>query len=152
MTNLTAYKSEAGVELYIDNITGEAFATQAGYARMSGVIKSTISMRMKGIQFQALKTAEVHTPGGLQLVRLIPSSLVFKWAMKDNRALAYAMGTAGATVYLQKLAGYKVTSTAVVEDKSSDTYIEALRALVVSLNEAADAIESKELAEARVAE
>jgi len=152
MTNLTVYTPEAGVELYIDNITGEAFASQAGYARMSGVAQSTVSDRMNTHRFQAIKTAEVLTAAGLRSVRLIPSSLVFKWAIKDNRALAYAMGTAGATVYLQKLAGYKVTSTAVVEDKPSGTYRDALMALVESLNEAADALESKELAEARVAE
>ena len=150
MTNLTAYKSSNGDELYIDNITGKAFATQAGYVRMSGVAQSTLATRMNTVQFQTLKTTEIHTTTGLKTVQLIPASIVFEWAMKDNPALAYAMGEAGATIYLQRLAGYKVTSNAVVEDKLPGTYRDALMALVESIDKEAAALEGKQLAEAEV--
>ena len=160
MTNLTAYKSEAGVELYIDNTNGAAFVSQSGYVRMSGVAKSTVSDRMNKLRFQVLKTTEHLTATGLRSVKLIPASIIFQWAFKDNPALAYAMGEAGATIYLQKLAGYKVTSTAVVEDELPGTavvehklpgnYRDALMALVESIDKEAAALEGKQLAEAEV--
>jgi len=133
MTNLTAYTTEAGVELYIDNITGRAFATQAGYARMSGVAKQTVSMRMNTVQFQTLKTAEILTATGLKTVQLIPASIVFQWAFKDNPELAYAMGEAGATIYLHGLAGFKVTSTAVTERAIPVDFESALEALLTEV-------------------
>lgn len=45
MSNLTRFEND-GVELVIDTKTGEAFATQAGYVRMSGKSKSTVSDRV----------------------------------------------------------------------------------------------------------
>lgn len=106
-TKLTRYETSEGIELVINCETGESFATLKGYMRMSGKAKSTISERVKGVRLEYIKDAEIHTPGGLQGVRLIPAKIVFKWLLKDNPELAEAMGTAGATIYLQRLAGYK---------------------------------------------
>lgn len=117
MSKLTRYDNN-GIELVIDNETGEAFATQAGYARMSGLSKQAISKRCQGVNQTELKSAEIPTTQGLRMVNLIPSKLVFKWAMKDNLDLALAMGEAGATVYMHQLAGYTVSST-IAPDKLS---------------------------------
>jgi hypothetical protein len=130
MSELSIFNTESGIELVINTTTGEAFATQAGYSRMSGANKSTISMRMKGVQDSSLKQAEIVTGGGMQRVQLIPAKLVFKWLIKDNPELAAEMGEVGATVYLHKMAGYKVTSTAVAQSQLPQTYLEALKSLV----------------------
>ena len=111
MAHLTRFDNN-GIELIIDLDTGEAFATQAGYARMSGLSKQAISKRLQGVNQKEAKTAEIPTSQGLRMVNLIPAKLCFKLAMKDNPELAEAMGEAGATVYIHQLAGYKVTSVA----------------------------------------
>jgi hypothetical protein len=131
--NLQAF-SQDGIEIYIDTTTGEAFCSISGYARMVGKALSTVSERFKGVRFGDLKTAEVLTTGGLQGVRLIPAKLAFKWSLKDNPDLAEKMGEAGATVFLHKLAGYEVTSSAIA--KTPLTYIEALEAHLKSVKEA----------------
>lgn len=113
--NLTRFETNDGVELVIDTQTGEAFATQAGYVRMSGKSKSTVSDRVsKGVRLGDVKEDEIQTAGGLQGVRLIPADIVYDWLFEDNVALAKAMGKAGATVYMHQLAGFSVSSTATI--------------------------------------
>lgn len=109
MINLKVFNND-GLEIVIDLNTGEAYATQAGYCRMSGKSQSTISSRMNGQRGIDIKMAEILTAGGLQGVRLIPSVTVFEWLIDDNPELAKAMGKAGATVYMHQLAGYKTES------------------------------------------
>lgn len=110
MSDLIRYDND-GLELVINQNTGESFTTQAGYARMSGLSKQAISKRvLQGVNQNEVKTAEILTSGGLQGVNLIPASLAFKWLMKDNPELAFKMGECGATVYFHQLAGYKVES------------------------------------------
>jgi hypothetical protein len=106
-----------GLELVIDTNTGEAFATQSGYARMSGKDRTTIVKRCQGCEPETIKKAEIITAGGLQGCELIPAKIVFRWLMKDNPELAEKMGTVGATVYLHQLAGYKVKSEPVEQPK-----------------------------------
>ena len=110
-----------GIELVINTRTGEAFATQSGYARMSGLSRQAINKRCKGCNLDDLKTAEIETPSGLQGCNLIPAKLVFKWAITDKPELAEAMGEAGATVYIHQLAGFKVTSDAVKKPTPTPT-------------------------------
>jgi hypothetical protein len=106
-----------GIELIIDRKTGEAWATQSGYARMSGLSQQAINKRCNTYNQYGLKTAELQTVKGLKTYNLIPASLVFKWAIKDNPELAEAMGTAGATVYMHQLAGFKIDSEAIAKPK-----------------------------------
>lgn len=111
---LVRYDGE-GIEILIDQVTGEAFASTSGYARMSGLSVPAISKRLKGVNRDEIKTAEISTSGGVQGVNLINAQLCFRWLMKDNPALALKMGECGATVFLHKLAGYELKSTAVEE-------------------------------------
>jgi hypothetical protein len=114
MNNLTRYETEDGIELVIDQQTGEAYATQAGYARMSGLSQQAINKRTQQTYNQdQLKFAELQTPQGLRTHNLIPAKTVFKWLIKDNPDLAEKMGECGATVYLHQMAGFKVASTPV---------------------------------------
>ena len=106
------YRLPADIELVINQKTGEAFATISGYARMSGLNKSTISRRsQKLVAPEAIKTSEIDTGYGFKVVALIPADIVFDWLCDDNLPLAKAMGKAGATLYMHKIAGFKLPST-----------------------------------------
>lgn len=108
MSSLQRYESIDGVELVIDNSSGAAFATGMGYTRMSKKPKQTVSDRVqKLVRSGEVEEAKIDTGYGFKLVRLIPAKIVFRWLMKDNPALAEAMGEAGATIFMQRLAGYK---------------------------------------------
>lgn len=129
MTNLTQFKTDEGIELIIDTQTGEAFASQAGYARMSGVSYPAIRKRVERLSNSTgdigeIKTAEIRTEQGIIAVTLLPARLVYKWSLSDNIELAEAMGTVGATVYLHRLAGYQVSSTAIAPESTPDTTLQ----------------------------
>ena len=149
--NLTTFKTESGIELVINTDTHEAYATQSGYSRMSGVAMNTLSNRLdrgyKGIHRGSLQMAELQTPGGLQGVHLLPADVVFDWLFDDNRDLAKAMGACGANVYLHGLAGYQVHLTEAPKTsadmlimfaeqfKKQELEIEALKAIAVKQEE-----------------
>jgi hypothetical protein len=113
MLDLLQY-NEDGLELVIDKETGESFATISGYARMVGLSKQAISQRCQRVNTEGLKTAEILTGQGLRSSTLIPESLITEWVVKDNPELAVQLMRAGVRVFLHKLAGYEVRSTAVV--------------------------------------
>lgn len=114
MSNLTRYDSN-GIELVINQETGAAYATQSGYASMSGKTRQAINKRLQGCNQDVILYAEIPTASGLQGCNLIPADLVFEWLMKDNPELAKAMGSAGATVYMHQLAGYRVSSEVITQ-------------------------------------
>ena len=110
--NLTRFDND-GIELLINTQTGEAFSTQAGYARMSGLSQQAVNKRCRGYNQDELQSFEIDLGHGLQGYNLIPAKLVYRWLIKDCPELGFAMGEAGATVYLHQLAGFNVTSTAI---------------------------------------
>lgn len=111
MSNLTVFDND-GLELVINTQTGESFATQTGYARMSGLSQQAINKRCNRSDNQdGFLEAEIPTSKGLRTYNLIPAKLVFKWLMKDNPDLAERMGEAGATIFLQRLAGWEKPKT-----------------------------------------
>ena len=121
--NLTRYETSEGIELVIDNETGESFATVKGYTRMSGKANSTITERVA--RLEDIKSAEILTTQGLRMARLIPANLVFKWMLKDNPELAEVMGCAGATLYMQHLAGFKLPQKEIETPKALTSYEKA---------------------------
>jgi hypothetical protein len=102
-----------GIELIIDTATGESFASISGYARMSGLTQQAISKRLKVGNFESIKTAEILTTTGLKTHNLIPESIIVQWLPKDNPTLASQIMQLGVRVFMHKLAGYEVTTTAV---------------------------------------
>lgn len=120
MSSLVSYErfDKNGIELIVDCNSGETFATVNGYGRMSGKDKSTISRRLKGVAPEDVKTAEILTPGGLQGVTLISEDLIVEWLPKDNPKMATQLMKLGVRVFLHKLAGYEVTTTAVEKELS----------------------------------
>jgi hypothetical protein len=113
-----------GIELVINTQTGESFATQAGYSRMSGVPKTTISSRMGGVRKDNFKSAEIQTGQGIQGVRLIDENTMADWLEKDNPSLLKKFSKLGIRASLHKLAGFEVQSTAIANIPKS--YGEAL--------------------------
>ena len=101
-----------GLELVIDQATGEVFATVSGYARMSGLSKQAISQRVqKLVKKTAIKSAEIDTGYGVKVVNLIPEDLITDWIVSDNPDLARQMLKAGVRVFLYGVAGYEVKAS-----------------------------------------
>jgi hypothetical protein len=116
--NIVSYErfDKDGIELVINTQTGESFATQAGYARMSGLTKQAISKRYSQTVNQGeTKTAEVQTPQGLRTVNLIDEDLIAEWLPKDNPTMATQLLKLGVRVFMHKLAGFEITSSAIIE-------------------------------------
>lgn len=76
MNNLTRFDTSDGIELVIDIVSGESFATQSGYARMTGLTKQAISKRLKGVNSSLTKMTELITDGGIQAVNLLTEELI----------------------------------------------------------------------------
>lgn len=131
MTNLQRFDQD-GIEIFVDTRTGESFASVSGYARMANKDKSTISRRLKGVAQNPSKTAEIQTVTGIKTVALVPEDLIAEWLPTDNPAMATQLMKLGVRVFLHKVAGYKVSSTAV---QTPQTYLEALKALVAAEEE-----------------
>ena len=116
LTNFEQFEKD-GIELIIDTATGESFASERGYARMSGKSQSTVNSRIKrmkeGERNYLVKMAEVQTAQGLQTVRLLSEDLIIEWLPKDNPAMASQLLKLGVRVFIHKLAGFEVTTTAV---------------------------------------
>lgn len=110
--NLTRFERD-GLELVIDTVTGEAFASVRGYARMSSKPESTIRDRSKGVRKDEVLEAEIPTQGGIQSARLLTEDIITDWIVEDNPTLAKAMLKAGVRVFLHTAAGYKLTSEAI---------------------------------------
>ena len=115
MSNIVKYErfDKDGIELVINTVTGESFATISGYARMSGKAKSTISGRLQSVQLEGVKDAEIETQQGLRTVRLINEDLIAEWLPSDNPKMASQLMKLGVRVFMHTMAGFKVTTQAV---------------------------------------
>lgn len=134
MSNLTAFNQD-GIEIYIDNTTGESFASISGYARMSGLTRQAISKRVNSAATkEALKQLEVPTGNGFRTATVISENLIVEWLIDDNSQLAKKMLKLGVRVFLHQLAGFKVTSSA-IQHEIPTTYIDALKSLIAAEEE-----------------
>ena len=116
MANISLQRfDQDGIELIIDTQTGESFASQAGYARMSGLDYSTIRKRVErlGVTFEPLKRSQIETVDGFRAVTLIPENLICQWLVRDNPELALKVMQLGVRLFLHTIAGFNVKSEAV---------------------------------------
>ena len=131
---LTRYDCGDGIEILINQITGESFCSVKGYARMSGRSASTIRERLcnvtetfQGGREQPVKSAEIPTSGGLQGVRLITEDQIVEWLPNDNPAMASKLLRMGVRIALHGMAGYSVTTTATAPNPIVADSLEHLR-------------------------
>jgi len=106
MLTLTKFENPNGLEILIDEQTGESFCSVRGYARMSGKAVSTISERLAAFGFDDVNTAQIHTESGSKSVRLITESQMTEWIIDDNPAISKLFVRMGIRMYLYAQAGY----------------------------------------------
>lgn len=104
MANLQAYVND-GIEIYVDNATGESFASVNGYIRMSGKPEGTIRSRVARLGVGEL--TEVLTTQGLKVARLLNEDTIVDWLTEDNFTVAKKMTKLGVRKFLHTLAGYE---------------------------------------------
>jgi hypothetical protein len=84
-----------GITVFIDDSTGEAFATVKSYATIAGIHKGIIRKRFDDLyaaegSSHMLRITEVMDVDGLRVTRLIGADLVYQWLTEDNLACAKA--------------------------------------------------------------
>lgn len=129
------FSTDDGLELVIDRLTGECFASIKATARMAGVETSSIRYFIRERDVD-IKWAIIPTAGGSQRGRLLPEETILTVLRKYNPDLLQKCASAGLRVYLHRLAGFEVQSTALTppvqepEISPPATYLDALKALV----------------------
>lgn len=116
MTNLLPYKSPEGLEILIDNKTGEVFANAKAIARMCSTADRKVDHTMIRSYGETLvqrgeisepKTAEIGTTKGKRIGKLYDETAIVEFVSEYNPALLKAFTKAGARMYLYGIAGYK---------------------------------------------
>lgn len=81
MSNLINYNTSDGIELLVNHVTGECFASQNATARMCDVSKTTISKFLSARNINA-KKIKATTKGGTQLSNSLDISIVLDFMAK----------------------------------------------------------------------
>ena len=131
--NLEQFRTQDGIELYIDKDSGESFASRAGYARMSGVLEDTVkkrinqlkdkgrSMSLDSYETLAKSTFEmgdqttkdivlidkIPTDRGVRTGTLITEEKIVEWLEKDNPSLLKKISKLGVRATLHQWAGFE---------------------------------------------
>lgn len=110
--NLSKHENN-GLELYVDEATGLAYAHQEAMRRMFGLESKggTLTRRLASISVDDKIPAEILTDAGIRSISLYPARVVAKLAIEFKPELAEKMIEAGANVYMLGLAGYHVQAT-----------------------------------------
>jgi hypothetical protein len=119
---LVPFTTQDGIEIHIDTETGASYASLSATARMCSTndkevqptqIKRLIeSNGFETVTKTPLLEAEVHTTTGLKTVTFLDEKQILGCLVKYNPNLLINFAEVGIRVYLHKLAGYEVTSTA----------------------------------------
>ena len=121
---LEQFKTDNGIELYIDTETGVSFASQSGYARMGSVALSTLRDRlspMRKIDPETAKTLDVtdlstwrnyiiQTVVDGRKVNLLSEDWIVDNLAVDNPKLLAQMTKLGVRATLHKWAGFEIKS------------------------------------------
>lgn len=132
MSNLSVFKDTHGIEIIIDEQTGESFCSVNGYARMSGKDKSTISRRLQGVWRLEVKWAEIHTEGGIQSTVLIPIQVAVNSLAKDKPSLVKVIidtveAISGVRVSLPSFAEQKRSKSKAIEKRVQNCLAKRLK-------------------------
>lgn len=110
-----------GLELVIDELSGEVFASISGAARILDISKQALSKKV-GVNQMTLKTAEVLTPGGLQGVNLFNEDQLSDLIDQYKPQLWREFGKLGMRLTLQRSVNFEMSSHSVLAevDKAVD--------------------------------
>ncbi|MCY7321952.1 MAG: hypothetical protein LH660_09180 [Phormidesmis sp. CAN_BIN36] len=109
------------MELVIDMTSGEAFASISETARMVEKGESTIRYFLTSQEF-VLKSAEINTQTGLKTAQLLNELQIYDVCEKYKPSLLKASAQAGLRVYLHKVAGFEVQSTAIPQQPKANPF------------------------------
>lgn len=131
MNSLARYENN-GIELLINTETGESFATQGMIAKICNQESSTIRyfLNKTGVENTAKLLPVKDSRGVEQLSKVYDESVIFDVIANYNPELLKNCAKVGLRVYLHKLAGFEVISTAVTESKALPTAVEYANALI----------------------
>lgn len=129
--NLAPY-NQNGLELVINQETGEAFASIRAVARMTDksdvAIGNYVNGKLEGTNPMELLDAEILTNGGLQGAKLLNENQILEVVCKYKPILLKKFAACGIRVFLHELAGFKIQSTAI--EKVPLTRVELARQLL----------------------
>lgn len=129
MNNSTLTRFEkADLELIVNTETGEVFASQSAIARMVGVSETAIRKWIISNQITPI-LAKIPTSTGVKTSNLLSEDAIYEAFAKYKSELLIKCAKVGIRVYLHRLAGYEVESSA-LKKELPQTYLEALKALV----------------------
>jgi hypothetical protein len=94
-------------EFVVDVVTGEAYASQSGTARLAEVDEATIRRFVSSADLQ-LKRATIPTAKGLRSSALLNEEQIMEVLEKYNPHKLALAAKAGMRMFLYKLAGYEV--------------------------------------------
>lgn len=109
MSNLQQYQAD----ISINQETGESFTSLRGLVRLCGAPYNTVrDWVSKGERNFGQRTAEIHTPGGIQGGRIFTETEIAITIGHFNPTLAGQLMQIGVRSLMHRLAGYEVKSTA----------------------------------------
>ena len=121
---LQQFKTDDGIELYIDNETGASVASQSGYARMANINRKTVYNRINTEKLKRVNLSENLATQDLDpahdtvyeivinntRVTLLTEEWIVDNLATDNPKLLAAMTKLGVRATLHKWAGYTIKS------------------------------------------
>ena len=111
---LTRYEQN-GLELLINEATGETFASISALARMTDKSRQSISKYvnggLEGVTQMVLKSAQIDTGKGISTVNLLNENQILEVIAKYKPDLLVKCAKAGLRLFLHGLAGYKYQVT-----------------------------------------
>ena len=121
MTSLQRFDNADGIEIVIDLLTGESFASQSGAARMCEVSETAIRKFLTSNQIK-VKSAEILTRTGSKTSNLVDEDGILRCLAKYSPSMLVKFAKLGLRAYLHQLAGYQVISTAIAKQSQKPQY------------------------------
>ena len=107
---LARYETQDGIELVINQKTGEAFASQSATARMCNVSETAIRNFITSNQI-GVKKSEVLTNTGFKTSNLLNEDSILKCLKHYNPEMLLNFAKLGLRMSLHRIAGFKLPST-----------------------------------------
>lgn len=109
MNKLKLFKTEE-IEIVVDEITGETYASISATARMCKVDESSIRRFIKTSAQSTIKSAKIQTTQGIRTSALLNEELILDCLYEYNPRLTRAFAQMGLRKYFHTEIGYKHTN------------------------------------------